>query len=258
MTPELSKLEPTKHGAIFMPGATLLTRLNVYDTPGPDGQIGGTPHVHLICTELYYVLSGSGAVELIDKNGFARVELKTQSAYLFTSGTIHRLINPHGDMELLIVMQNSGLPERGDNIVTFPTEVLADPSRYATAMKAERLSDALRRRDRGVEGFLEMKSAFERSPHDGRKALDEFYKLCVKRTAPQHKEWYARVTQGAFQDAQDSLFKIIEVSAGRIDHLHAAKNELIEAPENTQIGFCGSLSRYFDSGTLLMEGQRKF
>jgi len=258
MTPDAPKPELVKHGGIFMPGATLLTRLNVYDTPGPDGQKGGTPHVHLICTELYYVLSGSGAVEIIDKNGFSRVELKQHGAYLFTSGTIHRLINPHGDLELLIVMQNSGLPERGDNIVTFPAEVLGDPSRFATAMKAERLSDALWRRDRGVEGFLELKSAFERSAQDGRRALDAFYKLCMKRTTAHHKDWYARVTHGAFQDAQDSLFKIIEATAGRIDYLHAAKNELIEADENTQLGFCGSLDRYFDSGSLLMDGERKF
>src|SRR5690606_20333138 len=100
-----------------MPGATLMTRLKVYDTPTPDGQIGGTPHVHLVCTEMYVVLNGSGAVEMIDKNGFSRVELKQHDALLFSAGTIHRLINSNRDLEILVIMQNSGLPERGDNVV---------------------------------------------------------------------------------------------------------------------------------------------
>ncbi len=241
-----------------MPGGTLLTRLKVYDSPGPDGQIGGTPHVHLVCTELYFVLSGSGAVEVIDRSGFQRVELGKHSAYLFTSGTIHRLINPNRDLELLIVMQNSGLPERGDNLVTFPSEVLADPSRFATAMKAETLSDALRRRDRGVEGFLELKAAFERSPEEGRRALDAFYRLCIQRTKPHLQDWYARVTNGAFEDAQDSLQKIIALGAGRLDHLHLAGNELMPAGDGAQIGFCGTLDRYFDPATLEMDGEKRF
>ena len=37
-----------------MPGATLMTRLKVYDTVTPDSQRGGTPHVHLLCTEMYF------------------------------------------------------------------------------------------------------------------------------------------------------------------------------------------------------------
>ena len=242
----------------MMPGGTLLTRLKVYDSVAPDGQRGGTPHVHLICTELYYVLSGTGAVEIIDRNGFARVELGPNSAYLFTSGTIHRLINPHGNLEVLIVMQNSGLPERGDNIVTFPSEVLEDPSRFANEMKAITLSDALRRRDRGVEGFLELKEAFKRSPKEGRKALDVFYKLCIQRTKSHHQEWYARVTNGAFEDAQDSLQKIIAISKGQFDHLHHSTNELMEPNPCQQIGFCGQLDRYFDSATLAMDGQQRF
>jgi mannose-6-phosphate isomerase-like protein (cupin superfamily) len=58
-----------------MPGAILMTRLKVYDTVTPDGQRGGTPHVHLLCTEMYFVLSGTGFVEMIDGGGFTHVEL---------------------------------------------------------------------------------------------------------------------------------------------------------------------------------------
>lgn len=242
----------------MMPGGTLLTRLKVYETPGPDGQSGGTPHVHLVCTELYFVLSGSGAVEIIDRSGFSRVELCTHAAYLFTAGTVHRLINPHGNLEVLIIMQNSGLPELGDNIVTFPNEVLEDPSRFATDMNAVTLSDALRRRDRGVEGFLELKNAFERSLDAGRTVLDAFYKRCVQRTKAHHQDWYSRVTHGAFEDAQNSLQKIIAITGGKIDHLHLATSELMQPLDTAQIGFCGKLDRYLDSATLAMDGQKRF
>lgn len=239
-----------------MPGGTLLTRLKVYDSAGPDGLRGGTPHVHLVCTELYYVLSGTGSVELLDRNGFSTAELSPHAALLFNSGTIHRLINPKGDLDILIMMQNSGLPERGDNVVTFQNEMLADPSRYAAAMKAETLSDALRRRDRGVEGFLELKAAFAESKTAGQRALDEFYKLAALRTKPVHQEWYKRVTNGAFEDAQESLHKIIELSGGKTEYLRAARHEFIPAADCAQVGFCGQLYRYFDEATLQLDGTK--
>ena len=43
----------------------------------------------------------------------------------FTPGTIHRLVNG-GDLEILVLMQNAGLPEAGDMVITFPPDVLAD------------------------------------------------------------------------------------------------------------------------------------
>ncbi|MFN8418157.1 MAG: cupin domain-containing protein [Anaerolineae bacterium] len=112
-----------------------MTRLKVYDTETPDGQYGGTPHFHFMCTEMYFVVAGSGHVELIDHNGFSRVDLYPHSALIFSPGTIHRLINPNRDLELLVVMQNSGLPERGDNVVCFGEEWMADDAKFAEAMK---------------------------------------------------------------------------------------------------------------------------
>jgi hypothetical protein len=57
-----------------MPGAILVTRLKVYDTLAPDGQRGGMPHFHFMCTEMYFLLPGSGSVELLDRNGYRRVD----------------------------------------------------------------------------------------------------------------------------------------------------------------------------------------
>src|SRR5438128_1050212 len=160
-----------------MPGATLVTRLNVYDTPAPDGQRGGTPHFHFMCTEMYFVLGGTGSVEMIDYKGFSRVNLIRNSALIFSPGTIHRLINPYSDLELLVIMQNSGLPERNDNMVCFGETWLDTDEHHSEAMKVQTIEDAYRRRDRGVEGFLQIKAAFEQNHDMGIQALQRFYDL---------------------------------------------------------------------------------
>ncbi|MDX2160988.1 MAG: cupin domain-containing protein [bacterium] len=233
-----------------MPGATLITRLRVYDTPSLDGQRGGTPHVHLVCSELYYVLSGTGAVEMIDASGFSRVELEAHSALLFSPGTIHRLINPHGDLELLVTMQNSGLPERGDNVVAFVDDVMADDAAYHAAMRVTTLEEACRRRDRGVEGFLHLKAACERDPQAGREALAQFYGQAAARTAPLRREWGAVVRAGALHEAETALASLTALESGDTEYLHSAAHTLIHAAQPSKPGFCGHLNRYFDPATL--------
>ncbi len=57
-------------------------------------------------------------------------------------------------------MSNSGLPEAGDAVLTFPPAILADPDRYAAAADLPNggapgtdITTAYRRRDLAVEGF---------------------------------------------------------------------------------------------------------
>lgn len=241
---------------LTMPGATLMTRLKVYDTPTPDGQIGGTPHVHLVCTEMYVVMGGSGAVEIIDKDGFSRVALRPQDGLVFSPGTIHRLINPNRDLDILVIMQNSGLPERGDNVVTFSDAWLASDDAYAEAMRVESVEDAYQRRDRGVTGFLALKAAFERSPDEGRTALERFYERAQARTADRLEQWQGIVTDGALAAAQNSLAQIVQLSAGETGHLFDNQVAHIDSSGQPKPGFCGHLNRYFDPATLHLEGQQ--
>ena len=56
-----------------LPGGTGLTHVKVYDREAPDGRRSSSPHVHLACTELYYVLGGSGAIEFLTMRGYERV-----------------------------------------------------------------------------------------------------------------------------------------------------------------------------------------
>src|SRR6185312_8664760 len=118
-------------GAAF-PGATGLTVLDVYDWVAPDGLRGGSAHVHLASTEGYLVLSGAGSLQTLSERGYAATPLRPGDCVWFTPGTIHRLVND-GGLRLAIVMQNAGLPEHGDAVLTFPPDVLADPAAYAAA-----------------------------------------------------------------------------------------------------------------------------
>ena len=240
-----------------MPGATLMTRLKVYDTAAPDGQRGGTPHVHLLCTEMYFVLSGTGFVEMIDADGFSRVALGPHSALLFSPGTVHRLINPDGDLELLVIMANSGLPERGDNVVCFTSEWLTDQARYEAAMQVDSVTGAYRRRDRGVLGFLELKEAFGQGLENGRTALKQFYQLAAKRTEIRQAQWAEIVADGSLKAAQQTQQQLQFLANGRVDYLMTAKQHLIQPGTYNTPGFCGHLNRYFDPATLALEGIKK-
>ncbi|MBX3066413.1 MAG: cupin domain-containing protein [Anaerolineae bacterium] len=240
-----------------MPGATLVTRLKVYDTETPDGQYGGTPHFHFMCTEMYFVVAGSGHVELIDHNGFSRVDLYPHSALIFSPGTIHRLINPNRDLELLVVMQNSGLPERGDNVVCFGEEWMADDAKFAEAMKVSSFEEAYVRRDRGVEGFLQIKAAFERGEEEGRQALQHFYDLAADRTRNLRANWRSIVENGAQAEVNASLDHLAALDAGSTDFLANSQQYLIHAGEYNKPGFCGKLNRYFDPATLSPEGVKQ-
>ena len=122
---------PSAATAAF-PGATAITVLDVYDWVAPDGLPGGSAHVHLASTEGYVVASGAGRLQTLGERGYAETPLRPGDCLWFTPGTIHRLVN-EGDLRLFVVMQNAGLPEHGDAVLTFPPEILADPDAYARA-----------------------------------------------------------------------------------------------------------------------------
>src|SRR5689334_14103270 len=131
---------PASAAAAF-PGATGVTVLDVYDWPAPDGLSGGSAHVHLASTEGYVVLAGAGRLQTLGERGYAETPLRPGECLWFTPGTIHRLVND-GGLRLLIVMQNAGLPEHGDAVLTFPPEVLADPAAYASAASLTKIGRA--------------------------------------------------------------------------------------------------------------------
>src|SRR5262245_45455609 len=177
-----------------LPGAIGVTHLKVYDTRAPDGLVGGSPHLHFACTEAYAVLAGRGAVQTLGAGGFRELPLEPGRLAWFTPGLIHRLINLDGRLEILVLMQNGGLPEAGDFVLTFPSDVLADERAYfdaaslapSGAVYASSAAAARRRRDLAVDGFSALRRAFEQR---GAAALEEFYRTALKLVVPKLGPW---------------------------------------------------------------------
>ena len=256
------------------PGATAITVLDVYDWVAPDGLPGGSAHVHLASTEGYVVASGAGRLQTLGERGYAETPLRPGDCLWFTPGTIHRLVN-EGDLRLFVVMQNAGLPEHGDAVLTFPLEILADPDAYARAatlpsggqpagggardgeagssagagvLGGDGTSEsgvaaaARRRAGLAVEGYLALR---ERVLESGPGALDDFYAAALRLAGQRADDWRDRWQAGALATAELTGDHLDEIGAGVAGHLDAAGLWRIERPaEERSYGMCGRLTTY--------------
>jgi mannose-6-phosphate isomerase-like protein (cupin superfamily) len=232
------------------PGAIGISHLRVYDSVAPDGLRGGTPHVHTLCTEAYVVVGGRGAVQTLGASGFREVPLERGAFVWFTPGTIHRLVNGDGELEIFVLMQNAGLPEAGDMVITFASDVLDDPAAYAEAAtlpEGERTdagsgAAARVRRDRGVEGFLRLRAAFE---SEGRTALDRFHRQVARLVAPRAKEWRDLVECGPAAVVRATESQLDTLARGSAPHLSEASVHRLPPPrDERRMGCCGTLGVY--------------
>jgi mannose-6-phosphate isomerase-like protein (cupin superfamily) len=230
-----------------LPGGVGLTRLRVYESEGPDGLRGGSPHVHLACTEAYLVTAGEGAVQTLSRDGFAEIPLAPGSLLWFTPGVVHRLVNG-GGLEIVIVMQVATLPEAGDCLLSFPDAVLADEAAYRAAaahdprgsVGAPDESAARARRDLAVTGFNELRAALE---SEGPAALDRFYARAAALAAPLADLWRASWREGPEAAAATAGRAIGALERGRVPELDGAIFSL--APREREVlGVCGRLHTY--------------
>ncbi len=233
------------------PGAVGMTHLRVYDSEAPDGLRGGTPHVHSVCTEAYFVVKGHGAVQTIDgTGGYRETPLEPGAFVWFTPGTIHRLINGDGALEILVMMANVGLPEAGDMIITFAPEVLDDPEAYAHAHALPECEQTTRgsgdgaraRRDAGVVGFFALRDATRRGD---RAPLARFHQQVARLLAPRAGDWKQLHERGPLAAAEETARQIEAISRGDATHLGASSlHRLPPPPEERRMGCCGTLGVY--------------
>ena len=280
--PERTVGSPQAHpsAAAAFPGATAITVLDVYDWVAPDGLPGGSAHVHLASTEGYVVASGAGRLQTLGERGYAETPLRPGDCLWFTPGTIHRLVN-EGDLRLFVVMQNAGLPEHGDAVLTFPPGILADPGSYARAATLPSAPEgaapagsaggadadgsaagdatggaagrggagensvaaaARRRASLAVEGYLALR---ERVLESGPGALDDFYAAALRLAGQRADDWRDRWQAGALATAELTGDHLDEIGAGVAGHLDAAGLWRIERPaEERSYGMCGRLTTY--------------
>ena len=232
-----------------LPGGISVTHLRVYDFPGPDGLPGGSPHMHFACTEAYFVLGGNGAVQTLSNQGHREIPLRSGSVVWFTPGVIHRLINYDGQLEIYVVMENQGLPEHGDSVLTFPDEYLRSEAGYLPvaslsptgSVYADSHEAATRRRDLAVNGFLSLRDRVEK---EGVDALRPFYERAVKLMQPKESQWRQIWIEGPVATIGRTESCLNALKAGSSDYLsNAAVLEIPIHPETEtrKLGFCGTL-----------------
>ena len=231
------------------PGAIAASHLRVYETEAPDGLAGGTPHLHTACTEAYWVVAGAGAVQTLTTHGYEEVPLEPGALVWFTPGTIHRLING-GNLEILVLMQNAGLPEAGDMVITFPTEVLASAESYAAAAalpEGERTTagtgDAARaRRDLAVPEFVRLRHATE---HGDGEPLAGFHRSAARLVQPHVADWTQRWRRGPLREVERTGDLLRALAEGDADHLADAGVHRLPPPAaERRMGCCGTLGTF--------------
>lgn len=229
----------------LFPAGTAVTFLTVYDWSGPDAVTGGSAHVHLACTEGYVVLRGRGRLQTLSQEGFAQTELTPMTVAWFSPGVIHRLIND-GDLQILVVMQNAGLPEAGDSVLTFPPGHLAGPEAYRAVaslpdLAQARAGAARRRKDLAVEGFLRLR---EQVTQTGPEALDEFYVAAADLVRDRVPAWRERWQTGPLAAAAATGEQLDMLSQRRTGYLHQGRLSVVSPPQDLAYGMCGRLAAF--------------
>ncbi|WP_307042521.1 cupin domain-containing protein [Agromyces ramosus] len=235
------------HASTF-PGGTAVSWLDVYDTESIDGLRGGTPHLHLVSPECYVVVAGRGRLQTLIAAGVAETPLAPGTVAWFTPGTVHRAVND-GELRVLVLMANSGLPEAGDAVMTFPPEHLVDAATYRAAAQlpdreteAERQADADRRRDLAVQGFLDLRSAMERG---AAAPLERLYAAAARIVQPLVPGWEPIWNEVVGEQAERTRATLPALANGDWSSLLAsAVFEADANPGERRFGMCGRLSTY--------------
>jgi len=236
-----------------LPGGVSVSHLRVYDWAAPDG-VGlagsGSPHLHVVSSEAYVVLGGAGSVHTLGPDGFAVHPLRPGAIVSFGPGVVHRAVND-GDLEVLVLMSNAGLPEAGDAVLTFPTQVLADPAAYraAAALPGPGASDdelaaaARRRRDLALEGYAQLGEAVDRiGPAAALTPLHDAAARIVRTLVPRWQELWTRTVYAETELTAGALEGLIR---GVAPHLARGSVTTVDpAPAPRRYGMCGRLQTW--------------
>ncbi|WP_020574291.1 cupin domain-containing protein [Actinopolymorpha alba] len=244
MTAEAESQEsPVGHVTGHFPGGTAVSRVRIYDWPTADGLHGGSPHAHFVCTEGYAVLGGVGRLQTLGPEGYVECPLRPGDVVWFTPGVIHRAVND-GGLDILVVMQNAGLPEAGDAVLTMPPGVLANPERYAAEVSLASgdtaPASARRRRDLAIEGFRALR---RRVLAEGAAGLADFYFAALALIGPRLSDWEKHWRDGPLAAVEETGRQLAALRDGDLSHLGAG-GVFASPPPAERWGMCGRLSAY--------------
>ncbi|HUT48141.1 MAG TPA: hypothetical protein VM325_02280 [Alphaproteobacteria bacterium] len=232
-------------------GGVGLTHLRVYDQrPAPDGKMSGCAHIHGLTDEGYYTIGGAGALELHDpEHGFRTVPLVAGNYVQFTPGTLHRTISTDA-LEVLVIMGNAGLAERGDARIYFGRAVDDDPGEYArlAALPREQgMEGALERRDASVNAYKVLIELWERDREAYNTELGRFLDVHRRDLAARRNQFGAVFESG--------LEHWLGVARERIDGLAsepagAQGQAADQARGGPKLGMCGILHQLHGLGSV--------
>jgi hypothetical protein len=192
--------------------------------------------MHLLCSEAYVVVEGLGRVQTLTwRDGFQETPLLPGNVVTFTPGTIHRLINTDGELRIVVIMANSGLPEAGDAVFTFPSPVLADPADYLTRAKATAVDEVKQRRDLAIAGFHQLRAA-------GREGLAAFHEAAIELIATRLDEFENSWRTGALAAAEETGAQLAQLR--KADGAHLRDATVTRLTSQDAFGMCGHLHRY--------------
>ncbi|SFE35202.1 hypothetical protein SAMN04487819_111154 [Actinopolyspora alba] len=244
----------TEDRPIPLPGAIGISHVDCYDWPASDGLGGGSPHMHLACTEAYVVIEGSGVVQTLSSAGYREDELTAGAVVWFEPGTVHRMVG-HERLRVTVLMQNSGLPEAGDAVFTFPPEILADRDAYAAAAAlpdgANAEQAARRRRDLAVSGYLPLRDALRAGDPE---PLREFHRAAAALVRPRVERWKTLWRGGALAAAERTGARLDALAEGDTAELANSRVRLAHPSRHGGYGMCGRRDEYEIPGTTVAYG----
>jgi hypothetical protein len=149
-------------------------------------------------------------------------------------------------------MQNAGLPEAGDMVITLAADVVADPDAYAAAATlpaAEQTTTgtgaaARDRRDRAVATFVELRASVERGRTD---ELEAFHASAAALVAPQLDRWRAVLAAGPRAEVDRAERSLAALAGGDHTHLASASVHRLDPPPADaarRMGCCGTLGTF--------------
>jgi hypothetical protein len=148
-----------------------------------------------------------------------------------------------GALEVLAIMGNAGLAERGDARIYFGKAVDDDPAEFErlTALpKARGLEGALERRDASVRAYMELLALCRRDLDAYRAELERFVSLHARSVAGRRAEFEALIRAGPARWSELALARLATRGVSAVPESSLAREE-DTAP---QLGMCGTLRQY--------------
>lgn len=233
----------------LFPGGVAVSDLQVYDWEAEDGCHGGSPHLHTASSEGYVVTGGAGEVHTVTPLGAEVHRLVPGEVVWFSPGTVHRLVN-HGDLALIVVMQNAGLPEAGDSMLTFPNDVLDDAEAYAAASTLPsdadpdaRAAAARARRDLATRGYLELLADIDE--RGAQAAMADLHRRAAALVQPKVAAWqklWAATVEAETERTGDQLAALAAGEAGLLTDAAVVRGIRSDGPR--AYGMCGRLQTW--------------